>query len=77
MTKSDLSYYVWIRGCFQFGLISVAVFILLVVIGNWPNVSAVSNYNFILIAAPIFGLALGALMYYWDKKRGKLPPPAR
>jgi hypothetical protein len=73
MKRNDFSYYIWIRGFLQFGLISAALFLLFSLIANWPSLTVGLNYVLVVIAAPIFGLLLGALMYYWDKKRGRLP----
>ena len=72
MKKSALSYYVFIRGIFQFGLIAGGLFLGFSLLTSWPNFALTLNHALIALFAPVFGAGLGLIMYWIDKRRGKL-----
>jgi hypothetical protein len=71
MEKSTLKYYVFVRGCLQFGIVAAGLFLGLTTIAAWPNVSLTVNHLLIALYAPLFGMVMGLAMYYIDKKRRK------
>lgn len=67
MTKTSLTYFVLVRGLFQFGVLAAALYVLLNVLMDGPSLATL-RWG-IVFSFPVFGLFLGLLMWWLEQRK--------